>query len=80
MNILVFILLSQQFLYAVIQRYLWGVVKKALYSTCVCKLGNMTVSAVRFFSVYGWHEEAKKEYANLVTIKFLTRMYVGKLS
>ena len=36
-------------------------------SELYCKLGNMTVSAVRFFSVYGWHEEAKKEYANLVT-------------
>ena len=36
-------------------------------SELYCKLNNMTVSAVRFFSVYGWHEEAKKEYANLVT-------------
>ncbi|MHB1709453.1 MAG: NAD-dependent epimerase/dehydratase family protein [Thermoplasmataceae archaeon] len=36
-------------------------------SELYCKLSSMTVSAVRFFSVYGWHEEAKKEYANLVT-------------
>ena len=36
-------------------------------SELYCKLNGMTVSAVRFFSVYGWHEEAKKEYANLVT-------------
>jgi len=36
-------------------------------SELYCKLNGQTVSAVRFFSVYGWHEEAKKEYANLVT-------------
>jgi UDP-glucose 4-epimerase len=31
------------------------------------KLENVDVQAIRFFSVYGPHEEAKKEYANLVT-------------
>ncbi|MEM0156353.1 MAG: NAD-dependent epimerase/dehydratase family protein [Thermoplasmataceae archaeon] len=36
-------------------------------SELYCKLNGISVSAVRFFSVYGWHEEAKKEYANLVT-------------
>ena len=31
------------------------------------KLENVDVQAIRFFSVYGPHEEAKKNYANLVT-------------
>ncbi len=31
------------------------------------KLEHLNVQAVRFFSVYGPHEEAKKNYANLVT-------------
>lgn len=36
-------------------------------SELYCKLSDLSVSAIRFFSVYGWHEEAKKDYANLVT-------------
>ncbi len=31
------------------------------------KLYGCNVAAMRFFSVYGYHEEAKKNYANLVT-------------
>ena len=31
------------------------------------KLENVDVQAIRFFSVYGPHEDAKKNYANLVT-------------
>lgn len=36
-------------------------------SELYAKLENVDVQAIRFFSVYGPHEEAKKNYANLVT-------------
>ena len=36
-------------------------------SELYCKIEGLNVSAIRFFSVYGPHEEAKKNYANLVT-------------
>lgn len=36
-------------------------------SELYAKLENVDVQAIRFFSVYGPHEEVKKNYANLVT-------------
>lgn len=36
-------------------------------SELYAKLENVDVQAIRFFSVYGPHEEAKRNYANLVT-------------
>ena len=41
------------------------------------KLHGCNIAAMRFFSVYGWHEEAKKGYANLVT-QFMWDMKEGK--
>ncbi len=41
------------------------------------KLHGCNIAAMRFFSVYGWHEEAKKGYANLVT-QFMWDMKKGK--
>lgn len=38
-----------------------------------CKLFDMNVAAMRFFSVYGYHEKAKGGYANLAT-QFLWEM------
>ncbi len=31
------------------------------------RLYGMNIAAMRFFSVYGWHEESKNGYANLIT-------------
>ncbi len=36
-------------------------------SEMYCKLYGINVSAMRFFSVYGYHEDAKRGYANLAT-------------
>ncbi len=41
------------------------------------KLFDVNVAAMRFFSVYGRHEEAKKKYANLVS-QFIWAMKNGK--
>lgn len=41
------------------------------------KLYGINVQAMRFFSVYGYHEDQKKGYANLAT-QFLKDMMVGK--
>jgi UDP-glucose 4-epimerase len=41
------------------------------------KLYGSDIAAMRFFSVYGWHEEAKKGYANLVT-QFIWDMKKGR--
>lgn len=41
------------------------------------KLYGVNVAAMRFFSVYGKHEEAKKQYANLVS-QFLWAMKSGE--
>lgn len=46
-------------------------------SELYAKLFGVNVAAMRFFSVYGKHEEAKKEYANLVT-QFIWAMKKGK--
>ena len=41
------------------------------------KLYGCDIAAMRFFSVYGWHEDAKKGYANLVT-QFMWAMKKNK--
>ncbi len=41
------------------------------------KLYECDIAAMRFFSVYGWHEEAKGNYANLVS-QFLWNMQKNK--
>ncbi|MDE1767810.1 MAG: NAD-dependent epimerase/dehydratase family protein [Candidatus Micrarchaeota archaeon] len=41
------------------------------------KLYGCSIAAMRFFSVYGYHEEAKKGYANLVT-QFMWSMQKGE--
>lgn len=41
------------------------------------KLYGLNIAAMRFFSVYGYHEEAKKGYANLAT-QFLTGIMRGE--
>ena len=41
------------------------------------KLHGVDANAMRFFSVYGYHEEAKKEYANLVS-QFVWKMRKGE--
>ncbi len=41
------------------------------------KLHEVNVAAMRFFSVYGYHEEAKKGYANLAT-QFLNNIMKGE--
>ncbi len=46
-------------------------------SELYAKLFGLDIAAMRFFSVYGRHEESKKEYANLVT-QFLWSMGKGE--
>ena len=41
------------------------------------RLHGVDANAMRFFSVYGYHEEAKKEYANLVS-QFVWKMREGE--
>ncbi len=46
-------------------------------SELYCKLNGISVAALRFFSVYGYHEKAKGTYANLIT-QFLLAMKKGE--
>ncbi len=46
-------------------------------SEMYCKLYGINVSAMRFFSVYGYHEDAKRGYANLAT-QFLKSIVNGE--
>ncbi len=56
--------------------YTEGRIAAERLSTLYAKLFGVNVAAMRFFSVYGRHEEAKKEYANLVT-QFIWAMKKG---
>ncbi|EQD37766.1 NAD-dependent epimerase/dehydratase, partial [mine drainage metagenome] len=47
--------------------YTEGRIEAERLSELYCKLYGMNVSAMRFFSVYGYHEDSKHDYANLAT-------------
>ncbi len=57
--------------------YTEGRISAERLSELYAKLFGANIAAMRFFSVYGWHEEAKKEYANLVT-QFIWAMKKGE--
>jgi UDP-glucose 4-epimerase len=57
--------------------YTEGRVGAERMSELYAKLYNVNTAAMRFFSVYGYHEEAKAGYANLVT-QFLWAMKKGE--
>lgn len=62
---------------AVTDLYTEGRIAAERLSELYCKLHGMNVSAMRFFSVYGYHEKAKGGFANLAT-QFLWEMKAGK--
>lgn len=57
--------------------YTEGRISAERLSQLYARLFGVNVAAMRFFSVYGRHEEAKKEYANLVT-QFMWAMKKGE--
>jgi len=63
--------------YKVTDYYTEGRIFAERASELYSRLYRCNIAAMRFFSVYGRHEEAKKEYANLVT-QFMWLMKKGK--